>query len=548
MSLNGTNGPLHVLMALPPTEQRQCQLNPRIQRDYISRRAKAYGTSINPSSTWKGVSKTEYALVHCCETHEEKMQEEWEDVTLGTLNAPLMGGGALDMEHEVRFAGILATSCHDLGTRALALAILERTLDTHLMELEEAKLRHGTSTVNDGELHVEQKEETEQNNEIDEDNYSDQPGQKRRSQRLQKQEPKYKRTKRKDEERNSSADQERKNFDHGKWNRLEQFFSAGGLRILNRWLLEASEDEFVAVKNPKSQQGNRNKSADNGDMKVQASSTRPLILPLLRFLERIPFDKKLVVDSKINKQIRKIEKQIEGILEARAQGKRNSEDLEGWTTTPTTPKTQALDLVREAVEQVKKSWGGNAKKEKVTFGNPFASLTETLRERMEMLVDFDRGVAPRPEWLGEESKKELTPKKSRSELAAKERQAEAEIRKHLDQDLQNKLREAEKRHREHLAKLREKRNMMLANEPSDFKKHSGGRRVQWKDGMKTKSVRNRKILEEVYVFDKRTPANKELAHKIGDDERDGSPEVIDITAAPLEMEEHDIVELIDLTL
>lgn len=551
-----SNGPLHVLMALPPTEQRQCEFNPRIQRDYITRRTKAYGIASNPSNAWTGVSKTEHALIRCCEMPEEQLlKEEIELVTLGTPNAPLIGGGVLDIEQEVRFVGILASSCHDLGTRALALAILERTLEAHLTESDARNRRFGTNVENDSEHQGRPKEEEEQSDEeLEDDDEGNQSGQKRRSQRLRKQEPKYKRTKRKDEEHDSTTKQDGKMFDHGKWSRLEQFFAAGGLRILNRWLLEASKDEFVAVKNSKPLQGNKNKSSDSIGLKVQASSTRPLILPILRFLEHIPFDKKLVLDSKINKQIRRIEKQIDGIIESRSQGKQNSEDLKGWTTANSTSKAESLNVIKEAVEHVKKSWGASSKKEKQTLSNPFAVITETLRERMETLVDFDRGVGPRPEWLAEETKKESVPKKSRSELAAKERQAEAEIRKHLDQDLQNKLREAEKRHREHLAKLREKRNMMLqiASEPTDLQKKSNGRRVQWKDGMKTKSVRNRKMLEEVYVFDKQTPANKDLALIPEGDDRDSAAEPVDSSAGVLEVEYSSNAsvgpETIDLTL
>lgn len=473
----------------------------------------------------------------------------------GSMNTPLLGGGALDMEHEVRFAGILARTCHDLATRSLALAILERTLETHLIEEAEAKVRLGTDPYRnqEGESQTEannnnnNKEGSSDENEQEEKEESTQPGQKRRSHRLQRLETKYKRTKRKEDDTKNTfvVKDQGKTFDLEKWVRLEQFFAAGGLRILNRWLLEASEDEIV-VDTTKASLGNRTK--------VRTSSTRSLILPLLRFLERIPFDKKLVVDSKINKQIRSIEKQVDKILEARRNANENPEDCQGWTSSKSSADTNALELVREAVEQVKKSWGVNAKKEKQTFGDPFASIKDSIRERMEALVDFDRGAAPRPEWLDEEPKKVSVPKKSRSELAAKERQAEAEIRKHLAQDLQNKLREAEKRHREHLAKLREKRNMMmLANEPIDIKKKSGGRRVQWKDGMKTKSSRNRKVLEEVYIFDKRTPANKELAHLTGEDDREIGPEVNNTTDNMLEQEESKVAstetgDVIDLTL
>ena len=548
MTSSSQHGPLHVLMAMPPTEQQHYLSNPRIEQDYVSRRAKAHGitntTTSGGSSVWHGVSKTEHALIQCCELNEAMLQEEMEVVMFRSPNnTPLMGGGALDMEHEVRFAGILARNCHDLATRALALAILERTLEAHLMEEAEAQVRLGKEPIpsQDGEPQADETKSEEPPVKNEEKEEEPQPGQKRRSHRLRGQETKYKRTKRKeDDTKNSVTKEQGKTLGQGKWMRLEQFFAAGGLRILNRWLVEASEDEIVLDTSKAALGSNRTK--------LQPSPTRPLILPLLRFLERIPFDKKLVLDSKINKQIRNIEKQVDKI-----RGEANPEDLKGWTTSKSDSKTNPLDLVREAVEQVKKAWGENAKKEKQTFGDPFVSIKEMIRERMEAMIDFGRGAAPRPEWLEEEPKKVAVPKKSRSELAAKERQAEAEIRKHLDQDLQNKLREAEKRHREHLAMLREKRKMMLATEPIDVKKKSGGRRVQWKDGMKTKSSRNRKVLEEVYIFDKRTPANKELAHLIGEDDREITPDMNERTDGLLEQEDMKVTstdsgDVIDLTL
>ena len=557
--------PIHVLMALPPAaadngSSRRWELNPRLQRDYVARRNKANGGA-TPLHLWTGVSETERALVYCCEARDEARDEEFlatatttTTTTHGALGKrgndpeyPLMGGGALDMEQEMRFVGILATDCHSMASRALALAILERTLETHLWELEESQQRlranrpeEGEDEGDDHEKEEEKQEEPEDGDEEEDEDDEIKPGQKRRSRRLRKQEPKYKRTNRKEESpEGSSSKQDQPMFDYEKWSRLEQFFAAGGLKILNRWLFEAYEDEVVLQpKLPSAEKTGSSKmrpakQATKEEPKLQASSTRTLILPILRFLERIPFDKKLVVDSKINKQIKLIEKQVNGILDTRARGKHSPEDLENWTTEPTTSETEPLDLVKEAVDQVKKAWGEKAKKEKKTFGNPFDLLSETLHERLGAVVEFESGSAPQPEWIEFPDDAKRKAKKSRSELAAKERATERKIRQNLGEDLQRRLREAEKKHREHLALMREKRKWQETSKVQalDFKKSSGGRQVQWKDGMKSKSVRNRKILEEVFVFHKNKPSNPEVEDMTEEEDvQDGTPEVITTTA------------------
>lgn len=72
--------------------------------------------------------------------------------------------------------------------------------------------------------------------------------------------------------------------------------SLGGMKLLSRWLL----DSITVV---------ADSSSDNTKLH-SASPTGCLLLPLLVLLEAIPFDKKLVVASNINKSIKRLKKAL----------------------------------------------------------------------------------------------------------------------------------------------------------------------------------------------------------------------------------------------
>ena len=491
--------PLHVLMATPPGEEHL--FNARVKRDFISRRAAAYNINTNPKSVWANVKQVERSLIRCCELPDEMSDDD------PTLNAPftsvknggcgyfpLLGGGALDKEMEVEFIGILAKDCRTLSSRSLALAILERTLEMHLVETEEnlQELQQKKREI----LTADQQQQEMGDDGIDDENddNDDETGQKLRSNRLSKPAPKYKRTKRKLNEDDSvqpEKDSTKSNYE--KWGRLEQFFAGGGLKILNRWLEEGLDDEIV-------------KDKSSGELIVQKSSTRALILPICRFLERIPFDKDYVLDSKINKRIRTIEKKIESFLKARAVDAHDVEDLEGWTTEPTAKDTDGLRAVEDAIKNLKKAWQENNKQKGDGFRDPFKDLVGMLRERLGAVAQYEAGSAPRPDWMVTAEDERKTPKKSRAELAAKERLMEVKIENERTEARRKELEEARKEHVERLKQLRE---MMQARTMAVEKKASG-KRIKWKDGSISKNHRDRSRLEEVFEYNNMTPANKEI--------------------------------------
>jgi hypothetical protein len=301
---------------------------------------------------------------------------------------------------------------------------------------------------------------------------------------------------------------------------------AGGLKILNRWLIEASTQ--IIVPTPKSPPGsNNNAKLRVPAMTTKSSPTRPLILPILSILERIPFDKKLVMDSKINRQIRKLGKQVDGILDARAKGKHRKEDLENWTLSGN--GTDALDEIKEAIDDVKSTWEESAKRPNERIPDPFESLKAKMRERLHILTDFEAGRIDRPDWIEEqEDKKESKKKKpaanSMQIMAARERRSERE-------DHNKRLHAAQKEHRENLAKIREiMRRRREEAAPSPCVRNGDGKAVSWKDGFKTKDNRNRALLEEVFVF-----SNDSSAIKTEDEESEGAAD----TAQPIKSDDDD---------
>jgi hypothetical protein len=469
-------GPIHVLMtsAVSP-QQQQVLLDPRLQTDYIAKRSKQhYHRSTNKKtqrvSVWDGVSKVERELAYCCEQQKEEADHYFEEEEDDERDL----GGALDVDKEVQFAGILARDCHNMATKCLALAILERTMRAYREEEDD-----------DDDDNEEESEDEVFNNVASDDERDDdyrQPGSKKRGHSLNL-DPKLKR-------RKLDAEQQPKQ-EEPRVGRLERFFAAGGLKLLNRWLIEASTEESIVT--------TLKKAPGAPPSRRKPPPTRPLILPILRFLEHIPFDKKAVMNSNINKQIRNLGKEVDAIRKAKETNTHSRVDVQNWTLRPN--DKDALDQVAEAIKNVKSSWGRMAKEDFRIFEDPFVPYRKKLKERLDTLIQFEIGAIPRPEWLEKPPK---TKKLNTKELALKERQTERE-------GLKERLQAAQDEHREQLALLREKyRKRKEDFAPTTLKKQNGKKKkVVWKDGLQSQVNRNRKILEEVFVYIKNTPAAKD---------------------------------------
>jgi len=479
-------GPSHVLFAVspnrtPPAEATDAHNNessvnnntkvdtkvccdPRLDTDYISKRQRAHKEFVGwkaltatttTTSPWEGVSGFEQELVQCCEglpddyyesddeqTNTANETDETDSKTTTMLPADPVGG-VLAVEKEANFAALLSRGCHTMATKCLAMAILERTLEAYLEEEAARTL----SNKNNNEP-----EDTEEN------------GSKERLVRNQ----------------NLAA------TDSGN-PRFLLFFAAGGLRILNQWLADASSNEITS------------KSSDGSSPRLQKqqqykkdNSTRPIALSILHFLEHIPFDKKTVTNSKINKQVQKLGKKVASIQEAHEKQLATREDLDLWTVqNKAIHDKDVLHPILTAIDSVKASWREKAKGEKKQIqqkleqGPPFGALQSKIKERLQELYRFDaRNPNEKPLWY----RKASTSRKRKAAAAA----TEAEMEKRL---LQKKIKQMQSRSQKSLRQLREKLRM--------HNKHNinnSGKTVVWRDS------RNRDaVLTDVVVFGKDLP-------------------------------------------
>ena len=563
--------PKSLLMKPPPQSSLSSTPNlslatadPRIRYDFFAVRKRAFDEArMNgvvrsleeriPSSVWDGVSSVEKEMILCCEATDvittPTPMNIFRVVGRGSgtsssnphindhLYYPL--GGVLAVDKEVHFATILAAKQHTMGTMSLAVAILERTIEQYLWEQQQQQQQQSpVKTEQNGE------ERVGNVSAADSEDFSDPDSTKTRSSRftrIQKAEQQGGSNNKKRSAANRTShklvsdvgtDNMKKERTACRNERLERFFGAGGLRVLSEWLSDAAAYEepvqFKAQSNSKQQKGDT-----NGQPKVTvvASSTRPIALSILRFLEHIPFDKTCVTESKINKQVQKLGKKISSTIDAYERGSAPPEDIENWNLDPSVQVADALNQVGDAVAAVKKSWKEKAKVDDATaYMDPFKPLRDTMKARVKEYVMFQEGDGKaggngvkKPEWYrpptsnksgtkrpsSEENVSAEEQKKRKTlEMAAKERMAERE-------KFQQQLSEVRKKQQETLAKLQDKlRKRMessrnnggprLAAAASDSATATG--RVSWKDGEKSSYRRDRRVLEEVFVFDIEAPS------------------------------------------
>ncbi|KAG7361106.1 hypothetical protein IV203_036206 [Nitzschia inconspicua] len=506
-------------------------MDAHIQNDYIAKRKRAYESSgwdtIKKISTpliliqhpWDGVSKVERDLVECCELpldvdddgRARNPKNEYGEIDISdsdeymrqriATSSPWFLGGVLAVEHEVRFASILATECQNVLSKSLALAILERTLEVYLKEkaAKAEKLEDETCT------------------EAGDENTKQSPtfGEDKSSSRFTRIQNHRERARQLEEDNAVHVPSTGSTEESVETRRLERFLAVGGLKILNQWLADASRYDTVPVKDSSAAKSNKTSTAKVQEvvMKRKAPPDRPIIYTILRFLQHIPFNQNVIMTSKINKQVQKIGKRVASIIEAQQAGKAAQEDLENWTSDETLSTIDALVQIREAVNAIKSTWREQTTKQSSsteTLIDPFQALREQIKERLEELTQFESGKGSAPEWYNEDpltSQKINTaaPKKltKMQEMAALERKVERE-------KLQQKIKEVKRKNQASLALLREKlrkqrEDVGLSNFKAK-KKDKEGKQVCWKDGLDTQKMRHRRKLEEVFVYIKGTPS------------------------------------------
>jgi hypothetical protein len=449
---------------------------------------------------------------------------------------------------ETRFAAVLSRGCHTMAARSLALAILERTLEAYLSEQAERALL------------LQQQQQKGNGNDADNtesgftnESTTTQPS--RQSLRCQNRIEKLR----------LSADENSQNVSDGATpsvnidssgissssndgvaatdtakqqhkRRFELFFAAGGLRILNQWLLDASSYDTRKTSTPSSttasksstpksgsslrEKNNSTTNSTGGTATAQmiirkAHATRPIALSILLFLEHIPFEKKTVTNSKINKQIQKLGKKVTSIKEAHQNGQAPNEDLENWTTKQSIAPDEALTGILVAVDAVKASWREKAKTkgDKMQQPNPFGALQSKMKDRLQILTQVETGArSTRPEWYRPPLTALAFKKKKSLPMKRKAALNEAEIEK---LNLQKKIKQVQSRSQRSLQQLREKlrrRKVDHSNHtysssaaPNSVSSFSSNKRVVWKDGLSSEVARNRQMLEDVFVFGKDLP-------------------------------------------
>ena len=237
----------------------------------------------------------------------------------GTPHQP----GVLVREHIPHFVGLVAMHCHSVASRALVLAILQVTLemDEEDREQEEERLQlyHDDDCTPNEEFKDGPNDENKNSTELNEDTTPSTPTKSSSFDTdqssnanvnvvvIERMSPKFVRP------RSEILPA-----------RIKMFMQAGGLLLLARWFKESTTLEKVqvveAIPNPK--KGKTTKSAGSlpkKKSKVITSSTGKLLLPMIEFLQRIPFDgdtRKLIRQSKMNVGVLALRKQLKEIVDS----------------------------------------------------------------------------------------------------------------------------------------------------------------------------------------------------------------------------------------
>ena len=382
--------------------------------------------------------------------------------------------GSLRRDRVLSFVGCMAVYCHDVVSRALAISILEKTLQADLpvmQDFDEAD-KKVSPTANEWQL-------------------------RRESPRNVDGLPTTRHQKRLFEAGTNSPTMEKSTATTTltpprKPDRLWQFLAAGGLKVLDQWVEDASRE----VPGPKAPPGSRGKQNPT----PQESPTGALLLPILILLRDLPFDKQLVKQSKINRRIRTLSKDIDALAEKTKSEKTTHPRAGGY----------AIKEVQTVLDDLKTTWNEQQNVElKERPSDPFQTVQEALHRRLDELKDYQMGKISQPQWLTKAWEEEAP---GRDVRAKKKRRMSTEEMNRIDHQRERSLRikedlqKAAQERKEYQLRLREiklqhaaQQKQMVAGAPNMVR--SSGRKVHWKDGVSHVSTgRDRAALEEVFVF------------------------------------------------
>lgn len=454
-----TTTPFHILMASDGTtfDESKLKLTGRLQRDYLAKRYRlrqmCYKLGKDQQQTpefWCGASPIEMNLLSCCEVPELHSKQD-DDVVAGALNRSKI----------TKFIGLAAVDCYELETRALALAILERTweADEEAKDMVQAYTEHGQAIAISS------------------------PGRKAKL------------------NDGSAYASIAKVGIKGKADRLLTFFAGGGLRILNQWLIDASTPVYAPPPKAPPAESGRPRRIQPSEL-WKPSPTGDLLLPLLILLMYSPFDLELVTESKINKQIRKLSKDADAIiLEAQQNPRKINIDQH------TDPKMGGLLVknVQKALNDLKEMWKSKQKqKQEERATDPFASIKAALSDRLLEIQNFENGIGAKPEWLMKAEEEALKKKPNVQPPTSPQRASVEELGK-LERDkerqqlLKGDLKRAAAERAKLMEKIRQLNHKKAVGESRRQKSQKIKKTVQWKDGHSSLSTaRNCTKLEEVF--------------------------------------------------
>lgn len=427
---------------------------------------------------WSGAPPLEKALISCCTMGDMETNADGE--AINDVEEDTWVIGALRETKILEFVGLVTLHCQDLASRSLVLAILERThqLDEKIMENFEmtkqalaSQHRYATGALAE----------------------RDKPSPSKKRPRLSEG----------DREEVVPSSRIIVNPKPPPPQRLMTFLRTKGLEILSRWLMEASDAVVLDVPG--------NGRAEERTQ-IRPSPTGLLLLPMLEFLENIPFSKTVIVQSKINKTIKKLSKNVDSLVVSREQAEGRGR-LDTWTH----PDTGGLPVlaVQTALNNIKLSWERKAKESSKrnqstsTVKDPLEQSNALLKDRLDDLKKMNSGDTNIPTWLvcveKEEGKNVPTPEASNSQLYLRTVTVEEKARKERENERHHLLKkDLEMARQEKLKLLKKLREMKKPNETVECAQSTSRRGVKWKDGLPASSKqRKRDVLEDVFVFDRK---------------------------------------------
>eukprot|EP00545_Synedropsis_sp_CCMP1620_P007385 CAMPEP_0119005916 /NCGR_PEP_ID=MMETSP1176-20130426/2004_1 /TAXON_ID=265551 /ORGANISM="Synedropsis recta cf, Strain CCMP1620" /LENGTH=414 /DNA_ID=CAMNT_0006957775 /DNA_START=76 /DNA_END=1317 /DNA_ORIENTATION=+ len=239
-------------------------------------------------------------------------------------------------------------------------------------------------------------------------------------------------------------------------NCVSRFLAAGGLKILNQWLTDAITPTSVKQKETKPPTKRQRTAAIPETLSEDVTSANgPLLMSLLTILERIPFNKALVQETRVNKTIRRIKKQISNLP------KRSPDPLAGG---------YVVNDVLKAIDSLMERWKESMNDDPPAAKDPLRTLHQTMQERLTVLKAYEAGDAEKPEWFEafEETERLAKARKDLSKLSPAERDARRAL-----EEAQRKREEASKK----VEELKKKRQNTTASKKTGPKK-----KVRWRDG------------------------------------------------------------------